>query len=51
MWVLSYCWTESEEFFEEYFDSAYEAENEATRLIEDGAKQVRIWKETFNRIF
>jgi hypothetical protein len=52
MWILMYTWDTSEEcqhWQERRFESAYEAEQEAMSLMDDGVAIVRVFKESFNR--
>lgn len=52
MWIVMYTWdteTEFQNWQEQRFESAYEAEQEAQSLMDDDVAIVRVFKEPFNR--
>lgn len=52
MWIVMYTWdseTESQYWQERHFESAYEAEQFAMSLMDDGVAYIRTFKEPFNR--
>lgn len=52
MWIVLYSWDNESEFQhwqEVRFASAYEAEQEAMSLMDDGVAIVKVFKEPFNR--